>query len=262
MTSLILKKYATFARMENAILERGKEYDGEYLFRYVRDRIHSIDPKVSPYLALFGCSDEVTGTADSMRANVFGGYGGIFTTRVIGSQIFYQQIKVAISRGHRSNVFEVNVHIGETEENGRRVYGALVGRDGTRRAACGALAHVLEDFQTKPDEPISISTKTQDGEQHLDFLSMIKFRLKSCRSEILKSPEPMLEITKRNLEIQTKELCRHLQKMLATDTGDGLVPVFVYGTIAHNRTTQPDTESLEYLYLLEGPRPDQLRDLL
>lgn len=247
--------------MRDAIIEKSREYSAEYLFRNLRDRIHSLHPEMSPYLALFGCSDEVIGTADAIRANVFGGYGGIFTTRVIGSQIFYQQIKVAVSRGHHSNVFEVNVHIGELEENGRKVYGALIGRDGMKRSTCGALAHVLDDFQNKPDEQLSIS-ENQDGEQHLDFLGMIKFRLKSHQSEILKSPSPMLEITKRNLEVQTKELIRHLQKMLAADGGAGMAPVFVYGTIAYNRTIQPDTEALEHFYLLEGSRADQIKNLL
>lgn len=247
--------------MRNNPIRKGKEYCAEYLFQNMRDWIHAIHPETVPYLALFGCSDEVTGVADSVRAGVFGGYGGIFTTRVIGSQIFYQQIRVAISRGHRSNVFEVNVHIGESEENGHRVYGSLVGRDGRKRSACGALAHVLEDFQTKPAEELSIS-QTQDGEQHLDFLGMIKHRLKSHRSEILKSPEPMLAITRKNLEVQTRELIRHLQKMLGSKLVAGLPPVFVYGTIAFNRTVQPDTESLEHFYVLEGAAPDQLRKLL
>ncbi|OGH56239.1 MAG: hypothetical protein A3G34_06020 [Candidatus Lindowbacteria bacterium RIFCSPLOWO2_12_FULL_62_27] len=247
--------------MRSTPVRKGAEYDADYLFRNVRDAIHALHPETTPYLALFGCSDEVTGSADAVRTGVFGGYGGIFTTRVIGSQIFYQQIRVAISRGHRSNVFEVNVHIGESEEAGRRTYGSLIGRDGRKRSACGALAHVLEDFQTKPDEELSIS-QTQDGERHLDFLGMIKFRLKPHQAEILKSPDPMMAITRKNLEVQTAELVRHLQKMLASDLGAGLAPVFVYGTLAFNRTVQPDTESIEHFYMLEGNAPDQLRNLL
>lgn len=241
------------------MIEKGKEYGPEYLFRSVRDRIHAIHPEINPYLALFGCSDEVTGSADAIRANVFGGYGGIFTTRVIGSQIFYQQIKVAVSRGHRSNVFEVNVHIGDMEENGRRVHGFLVGRDGQKRATCGALAHVLEDFQKNPNEILSVS-QTVDGEQHLDFLGTLKFRLKSHRSEILFSSNPVMSITKKNLEVQILDLIRLLQKMLAADPD--LAPMFVYGTIAYNRTVQPDTKSLEHLYLIEGAAAGDVKSLI
>ena len=240
-------------------MEKGKEYSGEYLFRNVRDQIRSIHPEVNPYLALFGCSDEVNGAADAVRASVFGGYGGIFTTRIIGSQIFYQQIKIAISRGHRSNVFEVNVHIGEMIENGRKIYGTLIGRDGNKRATCGALAHVLEDFHQNPGETPSLS-QTIDGEVYLDFLATLKFRLKPHVSKILAAENPRLEITKSNLDVQVRELIRQLQKTLANDPS--LAPMFVYGTIAYNRTAQPDTTSLEHFYSLEGDQQSHCTDLL
>ena len=221
--------------------------------------IHSSHPEINPYLALFGCSDEVTGSADAVRANVFGGYGGIFTTRIIGSQIFYQQIKVAISKGHRSNVFEVNVHIGEMIENGRKIYGTLIGRDGNKRATCGALAHVLEEFRENPEATLSI-TQTVDGEDHLDFLATLKFRLKPHIAHILAAENPALEITKKNLDVQIQELIRQLQKMLAKEPA--LAPMFVYGTIAYNRTNQPDTKSIEHFYVLEGDQPAQCADFL
>lgn len=241
------------------MIEKSKEYSGEYLFRNVRDQIHSTHPEINPYLALFGCSDEVTGSADAVRANVFGGYGGIFTTRMIGSQIFYQQIKIAISRGHRSNVFEVNVHVGEMLENGRKIYGTLIGRDGNKRATCGALAHVLEDFCRNPDEVPSVS-QTVDGEPYLDFLATLKFRLKPHIPKILSAEDRVLEITKTNLDVQIRELIRQLQKTLANEPS--LAPMFVYGTIAYNRTTQPDTESIEHFYVLEGDQPSQCIDFL
>lgn len=241
------------------MIQKGKQYGGEYLFRAVRDRIHAERPDTRPYLALFGCSDEVTGSADAIRASVFGGYGGIFTTRVIGSQIFYQQIKVAISKGHRSNVFEVNVHIGEMSENGRLVYGQLVGRDGQMRNTCGALAHVLEDFREKPDEALSISQMV-DGERYIDFLGTLKIRLKSHQSEILAAEVPAIAITRMNLDVQIAELIRQLQKILAVEPG--LAPLFVYGTIAYNRTTQPDTKSLEHFYVLDGVHPDRAKSLI
>ena len=241
------------------MIEKGGEYGAEYLFRVVRDRMHAAHPQLQPYLALFGCSDEVTGEADSARSSVFAGYGGIFTTRIIGSLIFYQQIQVATSRGHRSNVFEVNVHIGEVEENGRRIYGALVGRDGQKRSTCGALAHVLEDFRANPDEVLSISKMT-DGEKHLDFLGMIKFRLKPHVDQILRAANPVLAITRKNLEVQTHDLIQHLQKTLTKDPD--LAPFFVYGTITYNRTMQPDTESLEHFHILEGGDPKDLLSLL
>ena len=251
--------WLTQLQMADSPIKPGKEYDPEYLFRTVRDRIHSVHAGIDPYLALFGCSDEVNGSADSTRAGVFGGYGGIFTTRIIGSQIFYQQIKVATSRGHRSNVFEVNVHIGEIEKDGRRTYGMLIGRDGQKRATCGALAHVLEDFQKRPDDELSISM-TDGEEKHLDFLAMLKFRLKPHVAGILSAPDPIQEITRKNLDVQIKDLVRHLQNMIAADKT--LAPLFVFGTISYNRTTQPDTNSLNHFYILERENPKGARSLI
>lgn len=239
------------------MITRSREYSPDHLFRCVRDTIHSRYPAMSLYMALFGCSDEVNGTTDTVRAGVLGGYGGIFTTRMIGSQIFYHQIKVAISRGHRSNVFEVNVHIGEHPDNGKRTYGVLVGRDGHKRACCGALAHILEDFQKHPDEKPSIS-QTVDGEQVLDFLGTLKFRLKPHQAEILAADDPMLAITRINLEAQVRELIRFLRKMGADDPS----PEFVYGTMSINRTESPDTETLEHFYLLDPGRKGEPVDLL
>lgn len=240
-------------------MQKGKEHSGEYIFRTVRDYIRSIDSSINPYLALFGCSDEVTGSADAARASVFGGFGGIFTTRIIGSQIFYQQIQIATSRGHRSNVFEVNVHIGEMIEDGHKVYGALVGRDGHKRATCGALANVLDDLHNNPSETPQIS-RTEDGEVYLDFLGTLKFRLRPHFKEILAAENPVMAITKINLDVQVHDLIHQLQRIMTKDPS--YAPMFVYGTIAYNRVAQPDTKSLEHFYALHGDRRDQVVNLL
>lgn len=239
--------------------DKGRQYCSEFLLQKIRDRIHSVHPDIMPFLALFGCSDEVNSTATAIRQNVFGGYGGIFITRIIGSQVFYQQLKVATSRGHRSNIFEVNVHIGEMQEEGQTVMGQMMGRDGSIRPTCGALAHVLEDILEHPDALVSIS-KTEADKMYLDFLGTLKFRLNAVAADLLASECPMLTITQKNLEVQVNELVKQIQRLLKDDPS--LAPLFVYGTITYNRMEEPDTESLEHLYVIEGPEAGQIESLL
>lgn len=119
-----------------------------------------------------------------------------------------------------------------------------------KRATCGALAHVLEDFCRNPEEVPSVS-QTIDGESYLDFLATLKFCLKPHIPKILAAEDRVLEINKTNLDVQVRELTRQLQKTLANEPS--LAPMFVYGTIAYNRTTQPDTESIEH-FLRVGRR--------
>ncbi len=238
---------------------KSREYSSDYLLQHVRDVIHASHPNLTPFLALFGCSDEVNSGAASVRQSVFGGYGGIFITRIIGSQVFYQQLKVATGKGHRSNVFEVNVHIGEMEENGQRVLGKLIGRDGQVRPTCGALAHVLEDFMERPDEILSVS-KTEADKLYLDFLGTLKFRLNTIKIDLMVAENPMLTITQKNLEFQMRELVNQLRRILTDNPAQA--PFFAYGTITCNRTEQPDTESLEYFYRIEGGAETQIHSLI
>jgi hypothetical protein len=60
----------------------------------------------------------------------------------------------------------------------------------------------------------------------------------------------VLEITKLNLQVQVNELTRQLQRLIANDPS--VAPMFVYGTIAYNRTAQPDTTSLEHFYVVNA----------
>jgi hypothetical protein len=240
-------------------LKKSQRYSAEKLFAEVHKIIRGYRPDITPYLALFGCSDEVNAATDLVRFNVFGKYGGVFTTRIIGSQIFFHQIKVGVSRGHHSNVFEVNVHIGEMEEGGKTILGELIGRDGLRRHCCGALAHIIEDFKNMPDEKPSIS-QTVDGEVYLDFLGTLKWRLKQHQQEILRAPVPILAITHKNLEVQINELAIQLHKVIAKDAT--LAPVFVYGTISYNHFGRDDEESLEHLSLITGPHKDDREYLI
>lgn len=233
-----------------ANLKKNQRYSAHYLFTEVYNIIHGLRPALTPYLALFGCSDEVNAATDLIRYTVFGKYGGFFTTRTIGSQVFFHQIKVGVSRGHHSNVFEVNVHIGEMAEHGKITVGELIGRDGAKRHCCGALAHIIEDFQKMPDEKPSIS-QTVDGEVYLDFIGTLKWRLQPYRQEIMAAPVPILAITHKNLEVQIHELIRQLQKIVAQEPV--LAPFFVYGTISYNHIGQDDEESLEYLSIINGP---------
>lgn len=237
-------------------LVKNRRYDAGYLFSEVHRIIRELRPDVKPYLALFGCSDEVNAATDLIRHNVFGGYGGVFTTRAIGSQVFFHQIKVAVSRGHRSNVFEVNVHVGEMEEDGVTVVGELIGRDGVRRHCCGALSHIIEDFHDMPDEQPSVS-QTVDGEVYLDFLGTLKWRLKPHRKDILEAPVPILAITRRNLEVQIAELKRQLHKVVAKEPD--LSPIFIFGTISYNHVGRGDEESIEHLSMVHGPGPKDVK---
>jgi hypothetical protein len=201
----------------------------------------------------------VNAATDLIRYNIFGIYGGFFTTRAIGSQVFFHQIRVGVSRGHHSNIFEVNVHIGEMEEDGKMVMGALIGRDGVKRACCGALSHLIDDFRTKPDEIPSIS-QTVDGEVYLDFLGTLKWRLKKHQQDILAAPVPILAITHKNLEVQINELIRQLRKVIAREPE--LAPMFVYGTISYNHINDDDEESIEHLLIIHGSGEDDSEYLI
>jgi len=240
-------------------IKKNQRYSAGKLFSEVHKIIRVCRPDITPYVALFGCSDEVNAATDSVRFNIFGKYGGVFTTRTIGSQIFFHQIQVGVSRGHHSNVFEVNVHIGEMEEHGKIIVGELIGRDGVKRHCCGALAHIIEDFQNMPDEKPSIS-QSIDGEVYLDFLGTLKWRLKPHQQEILAAPIPILAITHKNLEVQINELIRQLHKVIAKDST--LAPMFVYGTISYNHIGRDDEESLEHLSLITGPNKDDMEYLI
>jgi len=239
---------------------KGKQYTPRALFTKVRREIHAKAPRFIPYAALFGCSDEVNSAADLERFAAFGTHGGIFTTRIIGSQVFYHQIKVALGTGHKTNVFEVNVHIGEEKDaRGRVAYGHITGRDKRRRACCGALTHVLEDFRTHPREKPSVSQHV-GGEVYLDFLGTLKFRLKQYRSEILSAGNPIMAITRRNLDAQVAELAVRLRNDIAEHPKDG--PFFVYGTISYNHTRGADRLSLEHFLMITGPGPADVYALL
>ncbi len=237
------------------LVEKGREYDPRYLFEAIRDRIAFESPGFEPFLALFGCSDEVQSATDEMRASVFSSHGGIFSTRIIGSQIFYQQVKVALGQGHRSNVFEVNVHIGETREGGRVTRGRLCGRDGVERPTCGALTHVVEDFRAYPDETPSISS-TENGILFIDFLGSLKYRLHARRAEILAAESPIESVTRMNLEVQVRELVGVLERFLAADPSLG--PLYVLGTVTVNRVEMPDTEILERFLKMDGTGATEL----
>jgi hypothetical protein len=239
---------------------KGAQYRPGALFERIRTIIHANLPGFKPYMALFGCSDEINSATDSERVEVFGKHSGVFTTRTIGSQVFFHQIRVAISTGHHSNVFEVNVHIGEyQDENGQKAFGRLIGRDGHERTCCGALAHVLEDLHLHPDETPSIS-QWIDGEVYLDFLSTLKFRIKPHQDEILRSPNQMIAITHMNLDAQLEELKRQLQKCVATEPS--ALPIVLFGTISYNRTKKPDLLSLERFLLITGNRSEDVTSLL
>lgn len=235
-------------------LKRGQRSAATEFYPALRRELERRRPGFVPRPALFGCSDEVNSAADAARHDALGREGGIFTTRLIGSQVIYHQLAVAVSRGHRSNCFEVNVHLGERARDGRLVHGELTGRDGETRACCGALAHVLADFRTAPAAAPSVS-QVVNGETVLDFLGTIKFRLNPFRDEILADPEPMPAITRRNLTVQVGELVRHLRTLAAADPD--LLPAFVIGTIAWNRDAG-DEESLESFLLLTGPGAEPL----
>jgi hypothetical protein len=210
------------------------------------------------YPALFACSDEVNAETSGFRTAVLGQYGGFFTTRMIGSQVFYQQIQVALGQGHSSNFFEVNAHVGETIEGGARRYGQLVGRDGVARATCGALGHVLHELRTRTDEP-SVS-QVVDGEVYLDFLGTLRLRLQPHRERILSSPDPVLAITRVNLEVQVQELTRQLRRAL--EKGLATAPVFVLGSVSFNHASSLDEGCLEHFAILEGPEPGAQISLL
>ena len=136
----------------------GQRYGPATLFAGVRAAIGAALPGFKPYMALFGCSDEVNTSVDAERVHAFGTNNGIFTTRMIGSQVFFHQIMVAASTGHHSNVFEVNVHIGVDESaEGPGEYGSIVGRDGKRRDCCGALAHVLKDLSAANSNHLALN---------------------------------------------------------------------------------------------------------
>lgn len=242
-----------------ADLEKGRRYSAGELYANIHGMLRDRRPDITPYLALFGCSDEVNAATDLVRFDTFGRYGGVFTTRTIGSQIFFHQIQVAVSRGHHSTVFEVNVHIGETEEKGTAVLGELIGRDGARRHCCGALAHILDDFKNMPDEKPSIS-QTVDGETYLDFIGTLKWRLRPHREEILAAPVPILAITRKNLEVQIDELVRQLHRVIAKNFIPA--PLFVYGTISYNHSGKDDEESIEHLSLVTGPDKSDIEHLI
>ena len=236
---------------------KGKRYRPATLFAGVRAVIGAALPGFKPYMALFGCSDEVNTSVDAERVRAFGTNNGVFTTRMIGSQVFFHQIMVAASTGHHSNVFEVNVHIGvdETAE-GLGAYGSIVGRDGKKRDCCGALAHVLKDLSTKPDERPSISQYV-DGEVYLDFLSTLKFRIIPRRQEILDAEDCMSAITRVNLEVQIAELTRQLRKYLSASPKRG--PMFVFGTVSYNRRKEKDLISLEHMAMIKGGEDRDVR---
>ncbi|RJR41115.1 MAG: hypothetical protein C4576_18485 [Desulfobacteraceae bacterium] len=227
---------------------KGKRYEPAALYDGVRAGIDAALPGFKPYMALFGCSDEVNTSVDAERVRAFGMNNGVFTTRMIGSQVFFHQIMVAASTGHHSNVYEVNVHIGvdETAE-AQAAYGCILGRDGKKRACCGALAHVLNDLLAKPDERPSISQYVE-GEVYLDFLSTLKFRIIPRRQEIIDAEDRMVAITRVNLEVQIAELTRQLRKYLSASPETG--PMFVFGTISYNRRKGGDLISLEHMAMV------------
>ena len=237
---------------------RGTRYNAEPLYRAVHDCLRSGWPGVTLYPALFACSDEVNAETAGFRTAVLGQYGGFFTTRMIGSQVFYQQIQVALGQGHSSNLFEVNAHVGEIVEGATRRYGRLVGRDGVARATCGALGHVLHDLRTRTDEPAV--SQVVDGERYLDFLGTLRYRLQPHRERILSAPDPVLAITYANLEVQVQELTRQLQRALAK--GLATAPIFVLGSISFNHAGDLDAECLEHFLVLEGPAPEAHISLL
>jgi hypothetical protein len=237
---------------------RGTRFHAEPLYRAVHDVLRSGWPSVPLYPALFACSDEVNAETSSFRTAVLGQYGGLFTTRMIGSQVFYQQIQVALGQGHSSNLFEVNAHVGEVVEGGTRRYGRLVGRDGVARATCGALGHVLQDLRTRTDEPTV--SQVVDGELYLDFLGTLRYRLQPHRERILSAPDPVLAITHANLEVQIEELARQLRRALAK--GLATPPLFVLGTIAYNHAGELDEGCVEHFIVIEGPEPGAHINLL
>jgi len=230
------------------MLKKGFRYSPEDIYSSIVDSIMLLQNGFKPHLAFFGCSEEVNAESEIIRHKIFDRFGGIFTTRMIGSQVFYHQLKVSVSRGHTSNVFEVNVHIGEIKENNQIIYGHLIGRDGKQRATCGALCHILDDFVQKPDEQLSIS-QSIDGELYIDFIATIKFRLRPHIEYILNAENRFLAITYKNLEVQMNELIRQLQKILFQNPEKG--PMFAIGTFSFNRNDQTDKQTIEYLYMLK-----------
>jgi hypothetical protein len=239
-------------------LVRGRRSHAEPLYRAVEECLRSGWPRVPLYPALFACSDELNAETAGFRASVLGQFGGFFTTRMIGSQVFYQQIQVALAQGHSSNLFEVNAHVGETVEGEVRRYGQLPGRDGVARPTCGALGHVLHDLRTRTDEP-SVS-QVVDGELYLDFLGTLRYRLQPHRERILSAPDPVLAITYANLEVQVAELIRQLQRALAK--GLAAAPLFVVGSVSFNHAGELDDESLEHFVVIDGPEPGDRISLL
>jgi hypothetical protein len=243
-----------------SLLIKGKRYRPAAFFAKVRAAIGEALPGFKPYMALFGCSDEVNTSVDAERVGAFGTNNGIFTTRIIGSQVFFHQIMVAASTGHHSNVFEVNVHIGiDGTMEGPLAYGSLIGRDGKKRDCCGALAHVLKDLSEKPAEKPSISQYV-DGEVYLDFLSTLKFRIIPRREEILGAENRMTAITRVNLEVQIAELTRQLRKYLAASPQTE--SMFVFGTISYNRRKQKDLISLEHLTMITGGTDGEVKRIV
>jgi hypothetical protein len=240
-------------------LVRGRRFHAEPLYRAIDELFCTRWPGLPLYPALFGCSDEVNAETAGFRSVVLGRHGGFFTTRMIGSQVFFHQIQVALAEGHGSNVFEVNAHVGEVEEGGVRRYGTLLGRDGAPRATCGALAHVLHDLRHRADEPPSVS-QVVDGEIYLDFLGTLRFRLQPHRAEILAAPDPVLAITHTNLLVQVRELRRQLERSLRQ--GRARPPLFVIGSISFNHAGYLDEETLEHFIVLHGPDEAEAVDLL
>jgi len=189
------------------------------------------------WYALFTCSDEVNSRVGAARQRQFGDPHGIFTTRVIGAQVFAQQVAVAAHSGHASNVYEINIHLSLAVAGDSDCYREVIGRDGVRRAFCGALGHILNDFRKHAAGPTA-ARLTDPGD--LDLLGTLAARLLPDRDAILSAVDPFFAITHRHLEVQVASLAQLLRRMNDLSRSD-----IVLGTITWNRTEDPDLVSLE-----------------
>lgn len=168
---------------------------------------------------------------------------------MIGGQVFRGQVEVALARGHASNAFEVNAHVGVLREGGETRFGDFRGRDGVVRSTCGAMHRVLEEYVRRPDLTPEVSREI-DGGLALDFVATLAWRMRPRFDDIRADASPVSRAALVNLDVQVEALVGYVRR-LAPVFGSG--PVAVAATVSWNVSDGDPLLSLARLILLRPP---------
>ena len=243
----------------------GKEPEPTFIYDLVSDICRRFE--IIPFLALNRCDDEVGGMTHIQRMFVL---RESFMNAIIGTQASTQPTEVASHEGHKSNVYEVNVHTGMYEHptTKRILLGKVRGRDGEYRKTCGALASLIHHFEADTEPPvythrgesgieIKVPVATPD-KKDFNFIGKLYFDLEQYKPEVLRAmaeagddPDERLSagmnlLVQRNLEHQ---VANQIQILRHNGHIDG--KVLVVGTTSFNKYKYADTLTLGSVHLIE-----------